>query len=442
MNTSLIQQPQFRRSAALLAVAAVIAGLAAIQFRKPHHLEPLFPSSAPHQVRMLSAYHEAIKGTPADTEVYVYDSGVPGGSLLILGGAHPNEPASLLTSVAILENLTIDSGRVFIIPRANKSAFTHHDPQEAMLRSFEIETPHGPRTFRNGSRFTNPIHQWPDPSIYINPRGIFWEEQKQNFPADQFPFMANNPGPYGQTLGGVDSRNLNRVYPGVPNGTLTERLAFAIMMLIREENIDLAIDYHEASPEYPTIDVIVAHPRAADIAAMAELYLSDDGVPIVTDPSSPLLRGLSHREWGDASGTKAILMETANPAQGRLKGRTTVEQLMLGRDPAYIRAQMIENKLNKTLAARAERAEARGRTPGERRRKILYVEIPEEGIPLEVRVGRHLQSTVRLVEAFNDDHPDRRIGLGNLPAYREIVANGLGQYLRGPNGESPAWKAP
>ena len=36
----------------------------------------------------------ASRGTLMDAPVYVFDSGVPGGSVLILGGAHPYEPAS------------------------------------------------------------------------------------------------------------------------------------------------------------------------------------------------------------------------------------------------------------------------------------------------------------------------------------------------------------
>lgn len=33
---------------------------------------------------------------------------------------------------------------------------------------FTIETPNGERWFRFGSRATNPIHQWPDPEIYVH----------------------------------------------------------------------------------------------------------------------------------------------------------------------------------------------------------------------------------------------------------------------------------
>jgi len=434
------QDPQFRRSAAIAALGLLIAGGSSILFRRMHQPEPLFPAQSPTELRMLSAYHPPLKGTPGDTAIYIYDSGVPGGTLCILGGVHPNEPSSMLTAVTILENLSVEKGRVIIIPRSNASAYTHNDPQEAHLQRFPIETTHGPRIFRNGSRFTNPIHQWPDPSTYLNPPGVFWEEQQKRYPADEFPYMAGNPGPFAQTLSGVDSRNLNRTFPGMPNGTLTEQIAFAIVTLVRDEKVDLVIDYHEASLEYPTIDVIVAHPRSADISAMAEMLLSGDGVNIATDPSSPQLRGLSHRELGDATDAKSILMETANPAMGRLKGRPSLRQFVDGIDHTYYRAKQIEDRLNERLAARAAEAEAKGRKVGERRRKIVYVDVPAEGIPLALRVGRHLQATVRLVEAFSDDYPDREITVTGLPSYDQIIAHGLGHFLHGPNGEPPAWK--
>ena len=50
-----------------------------------------------------------------DAPVYVFDSGVPGGSVLILGGAHPYEPASPMTAYVVMENIAVTQGRVFVI---------------------------------------------------------------------------------------------------------------------------------------------------------------------------------------------------------------------------------------------------------------------------------------------------------------------------------------
>ncbi len=422
------------RASGLLAAGLAIAAVAGTRFVSQWRSEPLFPSPAMTQLRMLSEWHEPLEGTAGDTEVYVYDSGTEGGTLLVLGGTHPNEPAAHVAAVAMVENLEATAGRVLVIPRANRAAFMHNDSQEAMVQRYAIETPHGARTFRNGSRFTNPVRQWPDPTIYINPRGEHWDDY-----AAEHPDHAEwNPGPGGQVLAGVDSRNLNRVYPGDPNGTLTEQIGHAILTMIREENVDLAIDFHEASPEYPTINVMVAHQRAEGIATWAELLLSDDGVQIATDSSSPRLRGLSHREWGDADDVLSVLFESANVSQGRLKGRTTEEQITEGFDETYLRAQIIQGQLNEKLAARAADADERGEEAGERSRRILYVEIPEEGTPMGVRAGRHITAAQRLVEAYNDEYFERPIGIAGLPEYGDLVRYGVGPFLHGPEGEPPA----
>ena len=111
---------------------------------------------------MLSDYFAGIKGTKSDTEVYVFDSGIPGGTALLGGGTHANEAAAFLAPVVILENLKVTCGRVFIIPRLNNSAFTCTDPMEGFPDFYSIKTKAGLRTFRLGSRVTNPLDQWPD----------------------------------------------------------------------------------------------------------------------------------------------------------------------------------------------------------------------------------------------------------------------------------------
>ena len=171
----------------------------------------------------------------------------------------------------------------------------------------------------------------------------------------------------GQQLAGPEVRNLTRSYPGDPDGYLTERLAYAIVELIRQEEIDLSIDLHEASPEYPVINAMVAHENAMDLAVEAALFLEFEDIQIGVEPSPANLRGLSHREWGDATDTKAILIESANPAQGRLRGPTNEALIVEGADQYYNRAGEMG---------------------------LLYVPFGEEGSPLAERVGRHIQTAV------------------------------------------------
>lgn len=419
------------RAHLILALTCGFVLLSGQRLWRQRQSEPVFPSPAVTEVRRLSDYHADLRGTLGDTNVYVFDSGRPGGTLLVVGGTHANESAGYLAAIVLAENLRVASGRILVITHANAAAFTHCDSQEAMLQRFEISTSAGARWFRVGSRYTNPVAQWPDPTIYINPRGSFWEGHQTDFPDD----AAGNLGPGGNTLAGVDSRNLNRCYPGVRQGTLTERVAFAITSLIIEEHVDLAIDLHEAAPEYPTVNVIVAHQRAELVALAAELMLDGDGIKIATDTSVVNLRGLSHREWGDASSVLACLMETACPSMGRLKGRTRPAQIIDGKDACYRRAQIIQDRLNAQLSRRRDAA---GESEGaERVRRIVQVPFPAEGIPLETRVGRHLNGIIRLVEAFNDEMGDRAIGLFQVPTIDDLRKQGVGAYLHGPQGEPP-----
>ena len=42
--------------------------------------------------------------------------------------------------------------------------------------------------------------------------------------------------------------------PGRPDGSITEKMAYAIVEMIKKEKVDLAFDLHEASPEYPVVN--------------------------------------------------------------------------------------------------------------------------------------------------------------------------------------------
>jgi len=359
----------------LLAGVAAVLSAASGSFLSMHVDPPIYPGPGVTRIVALSDYCEGLLGSPGDTEIYVLDGENPGGTTLVLGGTHPNEPAASLAAIVLIESAVATQGRLLVIPRANRSGFTCTDPQEAAPQTYAIETSGGPRTFRFGSRATNPIHQWPDPVIYINTAG--------------------------QALAGAEVRNLNRSYPGSPNGNLTERVAYAIVELIRREEVDIAIDLHEASPEYPVINAIVAHEDALAVAAEAALLLEFEGIQIGVERSPDNLRGLSHREWGDATDTLALLAETPNPAQGRLRGRTNAELIVEGVDPYYVRA--------------AERG-------------LLYVPFSEEGHPIDERVGRHLETVTMLLDVYNAYAEDAVVVAG-VPSLAAMLSNGVGAYL-------------
>jgi len=360
----------------LLLSTALVCYFSGLGFLKMHEEETVYPSPDLTVIKSLSDYFSGLKNTPGDTSVYIFEGQAKGGTLLILGGTHPNEPAGFITAVLLVENLAVKQGRVIIVPRANNSGFMHSDPQEGNPQRYSFETRGGTRWFRYGSRLTNPIHQWPDPVLYVNPAG--------------------------QKLSGTESRNLNRCYPGQKSGYLTEKIAYGIMELIVHEKIDLAVDLHEAAPEYPVINAIVFHENSAELAAIALMTLQMEGVDIRLEASPPNLRGLSHREWGDFAKTRAILLETANTSQGRLKGKPSSSLIIEGKDKNYLKAAQL------------------GR---------LFAPFDMEGISLKQRVSRHLASLSALVSGLNELYPDLSLQIQNVPSPAEVEKEGIGPFL-------------
>mgnify|MGYP000847520868 FL=1 len=355
-------------------VASALAGSSFLAMRKP---DKIVSGPGVTEIKMLSDWFPALKGSAGDTEVYIMKGSDDGVSMLVLGGTHPNEPAGHLAAILLIENFLPRTGTLYVIPRANASGFTANDPQEGAPQRFTIETPNGPRVFSYGSRATNPIHQWPDPNVYIHASS-------------------------GQTLSGSETRNLNRGYPGRADGTLTEKVCYGIVQLIKEQNVTITVDLHEASPEYPVINAIVAHPKAMQLASDTVLGLEMQDIKISLEPSPVNLRGLTHRELGDFTDTLPLLMETANASQGRLRGRTDEALVLTGKDKWYVRAAKL------------------GR---------LYVPYDENGHPIEERVGRHVTAIAEIINSWNWEHPETPLEFDNIPSYEDLLNKGLGAYL-------------
>ena len=387
-----ISMKEHARALALLAAAALLAVLAGKDFLRQHLVEDLWPSPALSARQWLSHWHAPLKGGRGDSEVFVFRGQEEGGRVLVLGGTHPNEPAGYLAAVLLVENLRVEAGEIWVLPRANASAFTATDPQEGTPQVLALPDSLGqPRAFRVGGRATNPLDQWPDPEITVHRPSL-------------------------QSLSGVEVRNLNRSYPGRPEGFFTEQVAWAIHRIIEQEGIDLLVDLHEAAIEYPVVNALVAHERAGDLAAAAVFGLSMNGVEIALEPSPANLHGLSHRELGDAlPGLQATLLETANPGQGRLRGRTNAEQLLLGKDPCYDAAQLI---------------------PG-----MNKVKVGPEGLPLAMRVGRHLDAVRELCAALELTRPGKAVRYTGPPTLAELDARGMSPWLRPVSGLDQPRKA-
>ncbi|MFB3855161.1 MAG: succinylglutamate desuccinylase [Vicinamibacterales bacterium] len=354
-----------------------------VSFHRSRNLpEPVVLGPGVTAVTRLSTYLTGLARTANDCNLYVLDGREPGGTVLILGGSHPEEPAGRLAAWLLVENAVVEKGRLIVALSANRSATTVTRPSGAYPPDYTIETEWGGRTFRMGDRWSNPLDQWPDPEVYIH-------------------------YPSGQYLAYMDIRNLNRSWPGRPNGTLTEKTTYAFMELIRREKVDIAIDLHEAELQYPVISTIVTHQKGQELATFVSMLLTDnEGFKIGTEFSPLNLHGLSHREIGDHSDAISLLFEAPEPFLDATRGITSREQLLTGKDEFVVKAG---------------------------KAGLLFEEIDERGWPIAVRVGRHTSSIAQVLETWSEENPARAVVARNVPRYADVVKAGVGSYLRDPS---------
>lgn len=362
----------------VLLLASIVAVATGFQFRAMLAPDEIIPGPGVTRVTWLSEYFPALAGTPGDTRVYLLEGEEPGGTFVVLGGSHPDEIAGIIGATLLVENAQVKAGRLIVIPHANASGSTHSPPMEAYPQTIAFTSRSGnERSFRFGSRLTNPLHQWPDPEVYVHATS-------------------------GQPLSGQEVRNLNRAHPGRPDGNLTERIAYGIRQLIESEQADMVLDMHEASPEYPVVNAVVSHDRAVMVASFALFSLLMEDIELQLEISPKNLRGLSHRELGDSTSAYALLTETPNPSQGRLRGATHAELVITGRDSGYVKAAQLG---------------------------YLYVPFDDAGHPIGERAGVHLSVVRELAAAFSELHPEAPIVLSGIPSVDALVTNGIGKYL-------------
>ena len=247
------------------------------------------PGEGVSEIKLLSDYFAPLKGTNGDTQVYVFNGDAPGPTAMILGGTHGNEISGILSAIFLIETAKVKAGRMIIIPVANYSASTAVDDWRPDVKTVSVETASGVRTFRYGNRRTNPLDQ-----EYTNEPFI---------PYDDYELPAEESG------------NLNRVYPGKPDGNLTQQIAYAIMQLLDKEEVDIAIDMHEAGPKDSIAYYLISNPNVISISRAAQINIWDYDFDMTLDRSGIESIGLSHREWGDRTNVAAFLIETANPGQ-------------------------------------------------------------------------------------------------------------------------------
>ncbi|MCJ7681444.1 MAG: succinylglutamate desuccinylase [Candidatus Aminicenantes bacterium] len=381
MNTSL------KKIGFIKGLMAVLIGLltlwAGLQLHNHRvYKMPIVAGPGVTRVVRLSEYSPGLKKTQADTNVFFLEGKEKGGTVLVIGNTHSNEPAALLTALILIENMIVEKGTVIVIPQFNNSGGRNTRPGDGYPLYFFIPTTWGEKKFRMGNRDASPLDQWPDPDVYIH-------------------------YPDRQLLSFLDVRNTNRTWPGRPNGPLMERVTYGAMQIMRIENVDLAVDIHGAETMFPVTNCIVAPEKSIRLATMVSLTVkAREGFDSHVEPSPSRFRGLSHREIGDFSDTLPFLLEAPIPFLDQPTGPKTEKLLLDGKDPFLLK-----------LAAKNK----------------LFVPYDEEGWPMSKRVGQHCSVLLELMRQYSRKNPERAISVKDAPKYAEIVQNGVGFYYHDPS---------
>ena len=370
------------KSTLLIIIIALMTAAGSQLYKHRHYRMPIVAGPGVTKVLKLSDFAEGLKGTIADTNVFLLRGKEEGGKLFIMANTHSNEPAAILTALIFVENAVVDKGTLIIIPEFNNSAGRNTRPGDGYPLYYEILTDWGSKKFRMGNRDASPLDQWPDPDVYVH-------------------------YPDKQLLSFLDVRNTNRTWPGRTNGPLMERVTYGAMQIMREEKVDIAIDIHGAETMFPVTNCIVAPEKSIRIATMASLTVkAREKFDNHVEPSPSGFRGLSHREIGDHSDTMPFLLEAPLPFLDQPTGPKTVDLLLDGKDPFLL-------SLSK--------------------KKKLFVPYDETGWPMEKRVGQHCSVVLELIRQFSRKYPDRTIKLRNVPRYADVVKNGVGHYYHDPD---------
>ena len=369
------------KSMLLGAITAIMITGGIQLFKHRHYMMPIVAGPGVTKIIKLSEFTTGLKGTMADTNVYFLEGKEEGGKILIMANTHANEPAALLASLIFIENAVVEKGTVIIIPQFNNSASRNTKPGDGYPLYFEIPTAWGAKKFRMGNRDASPLDQWPDPDVYIH-------------------------YPDKQLLSFIDVRNTNRTWPGRANGPLMERVTHGAMQIMKQENVDIAVDIHGAETMFPVTNCIVAPEKSARIATMAALTVkAKEGFDSHVEPSPSGFRGLSHREIGDYSDTMPFLLEAPIPFLDQPTGPKTEKLLLDGKDPFLL-----------SLSKKGK----------------LFVPYDETGWPMEKRVGQHCSLVLELMRQFSRKFPEKKIEILNVPRYAEVLKNGVGYYYHDP----------
>ena len=376
------------RNAVVLLITAALLIFLGVDLMKQHVETPIVVGENVTEVKKLSDWNPALKGTTFDSTVYVLKGAEEGGKFLLLGGTHESEVSGSMNAITYVENAQVKKGTIYIIPYANNSGITHTAALEGMVDAFTLTLADGStRSFRVGNRYANPVDQWPEPNYYMGSSG----RELTNASVSEI-------------------RNLNRNYPatgvGEANGYGTLRACYAIWNLVQTEGIDFLYDAHEGNIAFPRVDYMIAHNDAMMLASTCSLNMMMEGLNLGVDQSGASSWGLSHRALGDNTNALCTLVEVMSPF-GAMHGKYDEDLLINGDDDV----------LQSDTADRY--ATAAGGTPA-----------TETSVRLVNRTAYQTAVTYSLINAFTELYPEKAMVVEGIPTYDEFVSKGFANVLK------------
>ena len=242
-------------------------------------------------------------------------------------------------------------------------------PRADTLLYYHIPTEFRARKFRMGDRVTNPLDQWPDPDVYIHyPTGrplLRGDKEHQPLLAQgqMGPLTEQTCMPRCSSSGSITL---------ISSSTCTRRSCV------------------------PVTNCIVAPSKSATIAVMTQINLAATSIS-----TRSRLRWLPRSvSQGDRRPPDAypFLLEAPEPFLDQPPGPKT-------------EALLLEGVVEFLLAAG--------------KRGLLFVDYDENGKSIELRVGRHLTTTLGILDEWNFNFPEAEI-IFECPGYYEMLENGVG----------------
>ena len=106
----------------VLAASVLISAALTYNYAQMWKDDLIIPGEGVTEVKWLSDYLPQLKGSLGDTRVYIMEGEEPGGTFLVIGGTHADEPAGWSTALVLVEHCKVKKGRVIVLTHYSISA--------------------------------------------------------------------------------------------------------------------------------------------------------------------------------------------------------------------------------------------------------------------------------------------------------------------------------